>query len=252
MQEQLPEDGGKHAGGNPALFQLPSRHGKLPEPHGRAFFLHFFEQSLPFPIGRARGKIVHTARIVRLLQKHQFFEQIGLLDEKSTKLVFFRSAVEIVHVPKDEIGGFRRDVLGRFQPFEDIARNPRALLGMIVRVPVPQRAERLSHVVEKRGQPHLFVGVQNSAQGMLENVVFMKVFTLYHVFTERKLGENFPEDARFLEHLQPLVMSARVIVAFVRLQNGAQLRPDAFGGNVADERGVGLRARETVGGGGKA
>lgn len=47
-------------------------------------------------------------------------------------------------------------------------------------------------------------------------------------------------------------MSARVIVAFVRLQNGAQLRPDAFGEMSRMSAALGLRARETVGGGGKA
>lgn len=85
-------------GGIPASFRSPPRNGELGFFERRALRAHFLKERFPFQIGGADGKIVLAARIVRLFQKHQLFEQVEAENEKSPELSLPHFSVEVVHM----------------------------------------------------------------------------------------------------------------------------------------------------------
>ena len=88
------------------------------------------KERFPFQIGGADGKIVLAARIVRLFQKHQFFERGEAENEKSPELSLPHFSVEVVHMQADERFYLCRLFLGGAESGEDFSRDAFPFFGV--------------------------------------------------------------------------------------------------------------------------
>ena len=146
--------------------------------------------------------------------------------------------VEVPHVQKDKRSDPFREFFGRFQSAEDVGGNARTLLGVRVKVPVPQIAEGLSDIVQKCRPANGCGCIIYTSERVFEHVVVMEICALRHAVTQGELGHDLSEHARVAQDVQPAPRTPCPARFFVGQEKLIELGENALGRNVADERAV--------------